>query len=374
MRWWHIWKRSEAHAAVLVLAVGTRVTTATAQPEEEERLQAETFLTAAAISPDDRVAVTADAGGRIRYWPALDGSAPPRDVPIARAVAFSIAHVARRSVVLALIDEVGAGHVLRVVGRRFEVVYGIAPIPELVSLEVLDTGEVVALGRDGALRLYDADGAERDRFELRRFRIVAAPVAPVTHRVFAIAAIDPAIGAEIRLLQVRDGRFVREGAVLHEPLAPADAVWRTNADGTRLVEANGHIFVVLDTVRGTRAAGEAVAEISALGFGRANRVIVGTAFYGAFLEGARPGDPPTPMVDGLVPVLAVGRSRVLATRGPWLAVFDLDPAASRFLGFDPAVHRAEDGYLVRAPCANAFRVYLAAPPVEPGRPVADCIP
>jgi hypothetical protein len=132
------------------------------------------------LAPDGSAALTRDATGGVRLWPALDGSAQPRVVPVRGALQMSLARRRDGGLLVALVDPAGEVRLLRAdQSGHMALVDPPAGIARpAIGVRVLPGGErAVVLRDDHSLDLIDDGGARRARLEQRGFRPVAIAAA-----------------------------------------------------------------------------------------------------------------------------------------------------------------------------------------------------
>lgn len=167
----------------------------------------ETRLTEVWLDPRASAALTLDAIGDVRLWPALPNpSAPiepgslagfePIRVPVREPLWLSLARAGERSLVVAAIDTAQAARVLAIDldeagNASFRERFAIPPRDPLLELHVLDGGErLLALGVDHRIRLYDGRGtllSELTEYGLApwQLRVAGPPEAPQLAMVLA---------------------------------------------------------------------------------------------------------------------------------------------------------------------------------------------
>lgn len=119
-------------------------------------------------------ALSRDALGGVRVWPALDGSREPQVVPVRAPEAMAIGARADGSLA-ALIDAAGVATVLRLdEDGLVRAAATLSPDVPLAGVVVLGGGErVLAVRSDQRLLLLDEDGAERARLAVQGARVIA---------------------------------------------------------------------------------------------------------------------------------------------------------------------------------------------------------
>jgi hypothetical protein len=136
----------------------------------ERGLGHESTITEVWLDPRASAALTLDAGGGVRLWPALPptqtelAKLTPIRVPLREPLWLSLARAGEHSFVVAAIDTMQAARVLEIHldegGKAsFRERFRIPPRDPLLELHVLDGGErLLALGVDHRIRLYDGHG------------------------------------------------------------------------------------------------------------------------------------------------------------------------------------------------------------------------
>jgi outer membrane protein assembly factor BamB len=183
-----------------------------------------------AVSADGTAAITRDAMGGLRVWPALDGSLEPRIVPVASPAALSIERRAD-GIVAAIVDGSGAGHVVTINKDGRLAIAGLPIDPALVSLTVLPGGDrVLGVRADQSLGLYDTSGAQLDEASVRGMRI--AKLMPRRDGARALALVTTTVkgkpGAAIVAIDATSGKLAL-GAPTALPMPIAAGVPATGA-------------------------------------------------------------------------------------------------------------------------------------------------
>jgi hypothetical protein len=124
------------------------------------------------LSPAGDAAITRDSAGRLRFWPAIDGSAEPLPIPIGSASHFALSKRGDGTFTIALVDTAGAAHILRAYANGvIERVFDLPPKLNVVDVEVLPGGGRFALLRaDRVIELRDTRGNLLARHDRRGFR------------------------------------------------------------------------------------------------------------------------------------------------------------------------------------------------------------
>lgn len=133
-------------------------------------------IQAVAVSSDGSAALSRDLTGGLRLWPALDGTAVPRVVPIAAPVQLSIDRGAA-GLLGAVVDASAAGHLVRLDTHDQVQIVGLPIEPAIQSLTVVPgAGRVVAVRVDQSIMVYDGDGTLLGDEAVRSGRIAAITV------------------------------------------------------------------------------------------------------------------------------------------------------------------------------------------------------
>ncbi len=219
-------------------APGT-VTTPSAKPASVSKHGAAHYAQIAevAVSSDGTAAITRDAMGGLRVWPALDGSIEPRIVPVASPAALSIDRKAD-SIVAAVVDGSGAGHIVTIGKDGRIAIAGLPLDPAITSLIVLPGGErILGVRADQTLGLYDSAGNQLDEASVRAARIARLLPRRDGARAMALLTTNEKGKPGLQLLPISvDGKLHLSAAVtLPIPLAvgvPASAA--VSPRGTRV--------------------------------------------------------------------------------------------------------------------------------------------
>ncbi len=135
-------------------------------------------IMAVVADQDGNVAVTRDALGSVRIWPALDGTVEPQVVPVKSAEAMAIATRADGSLA-AMIDGTGLATLVRFDKEGMVRATGtLSPDIPLSGVVVMPGGErVIAVRSDQRISLLDASGTELSRLSVRGGRVMSMHVA-----------------------------------------------------------------------------------------------------------------------------------------------------------------------------------------------------
>jgi len=156
-------------------------------------------ITIVALDPSGRAAVSVDASGGVRLWPALDGSREPLVVPVQNPRSVTLASDGAGGWIIALVD---AGGGARIVGvdqsGAMQPLASLPPTSLIGAIEVLPGGRgLLSVGTDHTLRLLATDGSELALADANGFR-------PTQLRLAFDG--DPEAG-ELHVLAVTSGEF-----------------------------------------------------------------------------------------------------------------------------------------------------------------------
>ncbi|HEY1813978.1 MAG TPA: hypothetical protein VGG74_16620 [Kofleriaceae bacterium] len=244
----------------------------------------------AAVTPDGSSAITADAGGGVRLWPALDGTREPIVIEIDAPVDAAIEH-AGSGFIVATIDE-GRDLVLTVLddGGRIVAHRGLGGDPGFEGVAAVDGG-VLAWTSDSKIDLFGTDGALRGTIATEpgeRLRDVA------TARAHAVADLEIAGSAapRRRVRAVTVGSALAWGGFLGSDHAPSGPI-AIAPSGNRLAMVEGDNIVVLDLAHDTKLM-ETKGAASSLAFADDDRLAASAGLLAWFTQ------------SGLVPRLSAG--------------------------------------------------------------------
>ncbi|MFO7567575.1 MAG: hypothetical protein R6X02_33330 [Enhygromyxa sp.] len=149
-------------------------------------------ITLIAAEPAGEAALTRDASGSVRLWPALDGSREPLIVPIRDPRSMALA-ARGEGWTLALLDGAGGARVVGVdAAGQMQRLASLSPTDPLLELLVLPGGErLLGIGSDHVIRLLDRQGSELARLDvpgLRPSSLRLAPEAEGGPRMFALTS------------------------------------------------------------------------------------------------------------------------------------------------------------------------------------------
>ncbi|KIG15397.1 hypothetical protein DB30_05593 [Enhygromyxa salina] len=137
-------------------------------------------ITMIAVDPLGGAALSRDASGGVRLWPALDGSREPLVVPIRDPRSMALASDGAGGWTLALLDAAGGGRIVGVdESGKMQPLASLSPTDPLTDIVVMPGGkQLVAVGGDHVLRLLDPHGAELSRLDQAGLRAASLRVAP----------------------------------------------------------------------------------------------------------------------------------------------------------------------------------------------------
>lgn len=128
-------------------------------------------IDALTVCPDGSCAMTRDNVGGLRLWPALDGSAEPQPIPVRGASAFTAAKAGKHFTAF-VVEASGGARIFSVApdGTADETA-ALPPFSPVLEGHVLAGGErVLAVLKDGTIRLFDTKGKELAKFDERKFQ------------------------------------------------------------------------------------------------------------------------------------------------------------------------------------------------------------
>ncbi len=180
-------------------------------------------ITGVVLDADGTMAVSRDALGGVRVWPALDGSREPQALPVAAPAALAIARRDDGSLV-AVIDGNGVSTLLRLDADGLVLgAASLAPDVPLAGVVALPGGtRVLAVRSDQHLLLLDDRGAELARLAARGARVLAVHATAAGDAAFALLRRGgEAPTFEVRKLALAGDRLAWDGAAHPLPLPPA---------------------------------------------------------------------------------------------------------------------------------------------------------
>ncbi len=183
-----------------------------------------------AITEQADAAISLDALGSLRLWPALDGTREPIAIELPNAHTIAIAP-SGRDLLVAILDVSGSVRLLRYTregrARGSAQVPGEAVIEDLVAID----GGVLVARRDRSIERYDADGTLRGRIALEPGEALGALA---TRRGGAAALIGHPVVKPAVPLPPERGDFVEKPQAPVRTVDNADALrWIELADGLR---------------------------------------------------------------------------------------------------------------------------------------------
>lgn len=128
-------------------------------------------IDAISICPDASCAMTRDNVGGLRLWPTLDGSSEPQPVPVRGALQFSAAKAGDRWTTF-VVESSGGARIFSVAADgTAEETAALPPFAPVLEGHVLAGGaRVLAVFRDGTIRLLDSKGGELAKYDERKFQ------------------------------------------------------------------------------------------------------------------------------------------------------------------------------------------------------------
>ncbi len=148
-------------------------------------------ITVIALSPDGKAAITRDTAGGVRLWPALDGSREPLVVPIRDPRTMALASDNAGGWVAALVDTVGGARLISVDATgNMQPIASWPPMAMIAEMVIMPGGEqILAVGTDHVIRLYDRKGKELAKFDKPKLRPAMLRIATAAEggpRAFAL--------------------------------------------------------------------------------------------------------------------------------------------------------------------------------------------
>jgi WD40 repeat protein len=150
-------------------------------------------ITVIALSPDGKAAMTRDTAGGVRMWPALDGSREPLVVPIRDPRSLALAAADGGGWIAALVDTAGGARIISIDDAgKMQPLASLPPMAMIAEMVIMPGGrQILAVGSDHVLRLYDPQGnelAKLDKPKLRPSSLRIASAAEGGARAFALTA------------------------------------------------------------------------------------------------------------------------------------------------------------------------------------------
>lgn len=122
------------------------------------------------LDPTATAALSRDAAGGLRLWPALDGSLEPQSVPIANPRSMAVLVAGEAFVVLAVEASGGARFVsVRSDGHAKDLA-ALPPFNPILEVVAVRGGRFAALMRDGSIHVFDTKGEEIASFDEKGFQ------------------------------------------------------------------------------------------------------------------------------------------------------------------------------------------------------------
>lgn len=195
------------------------------------------MVQATAVNLAGTVALSRDAQGEVRIWPALDGSVAPRAVPVRGVLAMRVQD-GGGEILAGFAESSGTGHLVRIdrEGARRGVAEVIGPGTVLQVSPLGDASGALVLFADHSIGLVDRDGAMLDNLARRGVRLRALEVSgPTTaHAVMRHADGDGTVHHTVARIEVARGKLAitAESALPLEPLEPMR--FAVSPDGKRV--------------------------------------------------------------------------------------------------------------------------------------------
>ncbi len=149
-------------------------------------------ITLVALDPAGAGALTRDALGGVRLWPALDGSREPLVVPIRDPRAMALA-ARGEGWTLALLDGAGGARIVGVdAAGGMQPLASLPPTDPLSEILVLPGGDrLLAVGSDHVIRLLDPSGEELARLDVPGLRPASLRIAIAAEGGPKVIALSP---------------------------------------------------------------------------------------------------------------------------------------------------------------------------------------
>jgi hypothetical protein len=149
------------------------------------------------LDPTGTAALSRDAVGGLRLWPALDGSLEPQSVPISNPRSMAVLSTGKRFVVLAVEASGGARFVsLRADGHAKDLA-ALPPFNPVLEVAAVRGGRFAALMRDGSIRVFDTKGTEVAAFDEKGFQPVSIRPSGDGKHLVALTTMDR-VGTDAR--------------------------------------------------------------------------------------------------------------------------------------------------------------------------------
>lgn len=308
-----------------------------------------------ALSPDGRIAISADELGGVRLWPTLDGTQEPRIVEMPQPIQLAVGR-RQGGYTAAVRDHAGGVYIAKLDEAIRQLSHATLPAEPAVTWIGMTERGLLAWRSDQRLLLLDADGVPRDQLATEPSQHIAAIAVSGTR---AVVLLDRGGGRRaVRWLALAPKLEWGGWLTLDEELG-GDVVLALAPGGQRLAAAvradRKTIASVFDLATGKRiGGGEAPTSNATIGFVDDDRIALGGFEAMYWIDLTAPETKPTgrvsiPFSTRTRPTLATGAGRaVLAHHGELaLHTFGGDP---QYLGYETMTPRiaglGPDGYMV----------------------------
>jgi hypothetical protein len=307
-------------------------------------------ITALAVTPDGKSAVSCDELGGLRLWPTLDGTVEPRAIDLPHPDHIAIGRDPR-GFVIAMIDEVG-GLIIEVVdGDGLTVARASLPLEPAYAGVVMSDAGALAWRADQRVVSLHADGTIAKQLAAEPGQRIAA-IATAGGKAVAIIETQTSSTPTRRARWLTLGSELAWGSwIKGTDVGSAIALSPTGKKVAHLTldatHGGGGKYVVVDTASGDEVS-EAVTSITAIGLPDDDHLALGAAGSVVWqdLSKAKPKGPSVPPPTPVAPdtdrgILAVGGGRALTAMSGELVI--ATSTKTEFLGYElesPAVAAA----------------------------------
>lgn len=154
-----------------------------------------------AIDPTGVAALSRDTVGGLRLWPALDGSAEPQAVPIANPRSMAVLRDGKNRFVVFAVEASGGARFVSMKSdghaKDIAALPPFNPVLQVAALKGERGGRFVALMKDGSIRVFDLDGAERGAFDEKGFQPISIRTSGDGRHLLALSTMDR-VGSDAR--------------------------------------------------------------------------------------------------------------------------------------------------------------------------------
>lgn len=190
------------------------------------------------LDPTATAALSRDAVGGLRLWPALDGTLEPQSVPIANPRSMAVLTAGKGFVVLAVEASGGARFVSMQPDGHAKDLVALPPFNPVLEVVAVRGRRFAALMRDGSIRIFDTKGKEVAAFDEKGFQPVSVRPSGDGKHLVALTTMDR-VGSDARA-EAQRLSFGGSGDALSLKRSGTPAILKTTAGITETTVSISH--------------------------------------------------------------------------------------------------------------------------------------